>query len=142
METFLKRIAKRDTYTIGKFYIGNNYFCDILEDKVRDLNHDGDLDDPGETKVWGQTAIPCGRYKVILSYSPRFKKILPRLMNVKGFDGILMHGGNTAEDTHGCLLMGVNKVKGKVLDSQITLTRFLNFLEENKIKEFWITIKD
>lgn len=117
MKLKLKRIALLEEYTIGKLYIDDVYFCDTLEDKVRDYNKDGDLLDQGEEKIWGQTAIPYGTYKVILNLSPKFKRILPRLQNVKHFDGILIHRGNKAKDTHGCILVGKNTETGTVTNS-------------------------
>ena len=92
MKLLLKRIALRDTYTIGKIYIDGEYFCDTLEDKVRDLNKNG-VFDGDEKKVYGETAIPYGTYKVILSYSPKFKRILPELLDVPCFTGIRIQGG-------------------------------------------------
>lgn len=117
MKLELKRIALRDTYTIGKLYIDGVYFCDTIEDKVRDLNKNGVFDN-GEFKVKGETAIPYGTYEVVWAYSPRFKRYTPRLLNVKSFDGVLIHGGNTARDTEGCIILGQNKVKGKVINSK------------------------
>ncbi len=139
MKLFLKRIALRDTYTIGKLYIDNHYFCDTLEDKVRDLNKDGDLNDVGEGKVAGQTAIPYGTYKVTMDVqSPKFsqrasyawcKGYLPRLLNVPHFDGIMIHSGNTADHSSGCILVGENRVKGQVLNSMNTLKRLYDILK-------------
>ncbi|MEI7594502.1 MAG: DUF5675 family protein [Bacteroidota bacterium] len=126
----LKRIALRETYTIGKLFIDNIYFCDVLEDKVRDNNKDGDLDEADETKIWGETAIPYGSYKIIMMMSPKFKKILPRLLNVKGFEGILIHPGNTAENTHGCLLVGKNNIIGKVTESTATFDKLMKIIEK------------
>lgn len=101
---------KRDTYTskttIGKLYLNDMFICDTLEDVCRDINRDGDLDDTGETKVYGETAIPSGIYKITLEMSPRFKKLLPLLHNVKNYIGVLIHMGNWAKDTHGCILVG------------------------------------
>lgn len=117
MKLELKRIALHDTYTIGKLYIDGVYFCDTIEDKVRDLNKNGVFDN-GEFKVKGETAIPYGTYEVVWTYSPRFKRYTPRLLNVKSFAGVLIHGGNTARDTEGCIILGQNKVKGKVINSK------------------------
>lgn len=128
-EMTLKRVALKPNYTIGKLYLNGTYFCDTLEDKVRDLNKDGDLNDLGEGKVYGETAIPYGRYEVVLNYSPRFKRILPRLLKVPHFDGILIHGGNTAEHTHGCILVGVNNQVGRLSNSQVTLSKLLTILK-------------
>ena len=117
MKLELKRIALRDTYTIGKLYIDGEYFCDTIEDKVRDLNKNGVFDN-GETKIKGKTAIPYGKYEVVWAYSPRFKRYTPRLLNVNSFSGVLIHAGNTANDSEGCILLGQNKVTGKVINSK------------------------
>lgn len=142
MEWLLDRKYLRDTYTIGKLYINNGYLCDTLEDKVRDLNKDGDLDDPGEEKVYAQTAIPYGRYKVILSMSPKFKKKLPRVLNVKHFDGILFHGGANASHSAGCILCGENKVVGGLVNSKPYVDKLIALLEfaETNNEEVWLTI--
>lgn len=101
----LKRVYPTDDYTIGELYIEGEYFCDTLEDTVR------------EKKIAGKTAIPYGKYEVIVNRSPRFKRELPLLLDVPNFTGIRIHRGNTAEDTSGCILVGENKVKGKVINS-------------------------
>lgn len=136
----LSRAYLAETYTIGKLSINGKYFCDVLEDKVRDLNRDGDLDDAGETKVFGETAIPYGTYNIILTYSNRFKKVLPLLENVKGFDGIRIHPGNTAVDTHGCLLVGKNTEKGKVTSSKETFAKLMKVLVDASEMKETITI--
>lgn len=153
MELKLKRIALRDTYTIGKLSVDNHYFCDTLEDKVRDINKDGDLNDAGEGKVYGKTAIPYGRYEITMKVqSPKYsqrasydwcKGYLPRLLNVPHFEGILIHGGNSAEDSCGCLLVGENKVKGKVINSMETLKRLHRILKSasDSGEKIWITIE-
>ena len=128
MKLTLKRFHFADTYTIGKLFIEDKPFCDVLEDVVRDKNKDGDLQDDGEAKVYGQTAIPFGTYKVILTESNRFKTILPLLVDVPEFEGIRIHAGNTSEDTHGCLLVGENKEKGKVLNSKATMDKLMPIL--------------
>lgn len=132
MKLLLKRVALRETYTIGKLYIGTHYFCDTCEDKVRDIEREG--------KVYGKTAIPYGTYKVTLGVqSPKYsqrsnydwcKGYLPRLLNVPHFEGILIHAGNTADDSSGCILCGQNKVKGKVINSMATLKRLYGILKE------------
>lgn len=116
MKMLLKRRFLGDNYTIGTLYIDGIRFCDTLEDKNRDVNKNGKFD-KGEKKVQGETCIPYGTYKVTLNLSPRFKRPLPRLMDVPDFDGVLIHRGNTAKDTQGCILVGENKVKGKVINS-------------------------
>ena len=117
MKLLLKRVFLGEDYTIGHLFINGVRFCDTIEDKVRDLNKDGDLDDPGEGKVYAQTAIPYGTYEVELSMSPKFTRLLPLVKNVKGFVGIRIHRGNTADDSAGCILPGENKIKGKVVNS-------------------------
>jgi len=124
MKLTLKRVALKSNYIIGKLYIDREYFCDTLEDKYRDFNK--------EPKVFGKTAIPYGIYKIILNYSPRFKKIMPRLLNVPNFDGVLIHIGNTIEDTNGCILVGKNKYVGQLTDSTITFIRLMNKLIRDK----------
>ena len=113
----LKRTYKGPEYTIGKLYINKEYFCDTLEDAIR------------ENKIYAETAIPFGKYEVTISYSPRFKKNLPLLLNVPNFEGVRIHSGNTKDDTEGCILVGFNKAKGKVLDSRVTFTRLMNKLK-------------
>lgn len=109
MRITVNRIFKGEHYTIGKMFINGEYFCDTLEDKVRDLSN--------EPKVMHETAIPEGRYKITLNYSPKFKRALPRLLNVPYFEGILIHRGNKPGDSSGCILVGENKVKGMVINS-------------------------
>lgn len=120
MEILVKRIFKGENYTIGHLYINGTYFCDTLEDKVRNL--------PREPKIYGKTAIPAGKYEIDMNtVSPKFKNrswarkykgIVPRLKNVPYFSGVLIHPGNTSVDTDGCILVGENSVAGKVLNSQ------------------------
>lgn len=128
MKLLLKRIALRDNYTIGKLYINDKYFCDTLEDAVRDV------------KIKHQTAIPKGIYKVILTASPRFKRILPRLLNVPEFTGVLIHRGNTIADTSGCILVGENKKKGMVLNSTKYEVELVKILTESNSKNITIEI--
>lgn len=123
MKLTLKRIALRPTYTIGKLYIDDVYFCDTIEDTVRDLNKNGKFDN-GEKKIHSKTAIPYGNYEIKWTYSPRFKKYTPQLMNVPSFEGIRIHAGNTSADTEGCLILGKNKQVGKVLNSRATINKF------------------
>jgi len=132
-----------EKYTIGTFLIEDLRLCDTLEDKSRDLNNDGDLSDPGETKVKGETCIPVGRYRVKMAYSPHFKRRLPLLIGVKTHSGILIHRGNTPADTLGCILPGENKIKGQVINSTYYEVKICKAVEaaEKEGKEVWITIK-
>ena len=121
MNLVLQRIAQTPEYTIGRLEIDGQFFCNTLEDPVRD------------EKIAGKTAIPEGTYEVIVNRSPRFKRDLPLLLDVPNFEGIRIHRGNTAKDTSGCILVGLNKVKGKVLDStkyELELTRILKSTTE------------
>lgn len=130
MKLKLERIYKAPTYTIGKLYIDGKIFCDTLEDVVR----------PQGEKVYGETAIPAGTYKVILNVSNRFKVLMPLLLNVPNFEGIRIHAGNTDKDTHGCLLVGKNTVKGKVTDSKKTFAELMSVLKLAK-EEIIIELK-
>lgn len=116
MKLTLKRRYFAETYTIGTLFIDGVRFCDTLEDKNRDDNRNGKFDN-GEQKVKNETAIPFGTYEITVNRSPRFGRDLPRLLNVPHFDGILIHRGNTGKDTSGCILVGENKVKGRVINS-------------------------
>ena len=138
MKIVLKRIALRDTYTIGKLYIDNKYICDTVEDKVRDINKNGKFDGD-EKKVYGETAIPYGAYEVKWTYSNRFKKYMPELLNVPNFSGIRIHSGNTAADSLGCIIVGENKVVGKVINSRATVNKLYPIIEKG-CKEGKVTI--
>lgn len=138
MKILVKRIAKKNLYTIGKMYINGTYFCNTLEDTDRGLSQSMNLSEIVSKKVPNKTAIPTGTYQVVMNVvSPRFKDRswakpysgkLPRLLNVPGFEGVLIHPGNDQNDTSGCLLVGKNKAVGKVLDSQNTFKSLMNLL--------------
>lgn len=135
MKILVKRIAKRPTYTIGKMYLDGKYFCDTLEDTDRNISQFTPIDTIKKVKLPNNTAIPTGTYKVIVNVSPKFKRLLPRLLNVPGFDGVLIHRGNTDKDTSGCILIGENKVVGKVINStgyETKLVSILNKAQDNK----------
>ena len=148
MELILERIAKRKTYTIGRLAIRetivdeyssgtyDRYFCDTLEPTWRDYAN-------GAYKVKGRSAIPEGRYAVVISWSPKMKQWLPILLGVPNFDGIRIHAGNTAADTAGCILVGKNKLVGQVVDSRIWVHRLKQKIVEAKERgeAVWITIK-
>ena len=130
MELRVRIIALKDTYTIGKMYIDGEYFCDVLEDRVRDLEN--------QVKVPNKTAIPYGTYEITLDvkstkysdfnkypWAKEYNGYLPRLTNVPLFLGILIHPGNTEHDSSGCLLVGENKVVGRVINSKTTFERLM-----------------
>lgn len=142
MEIKLKRIARRNTYTIGKLYINGQYECDTIEDKDRGLSKEMPLNEIKNIKVYAKTAIPTGRYQVVWTYSAKFNKSLPLLLNVPGFEGIRIHSGNTEEDSAGCIILGQNKVVGKVINSTITCNKVFPKIKEASTKEkIYITIE-
>jgi hypothetical protein len=130
MEILIKRLYKKSNYTISKVYINGTYFSDALEDTDRGLTSDMSLEEIKNKKIYGKTAIPTGLYTILYTFSPKFKRMLPLINNVKGFDGIRLHSGNTAEDSLGCVLLGFNKEKGKVLQSRDTCNKFYKLIEE------------
>ena len=162
MELTLTRIAKRKDYTIGRLYLapskspqegtsessssprggreGATYFCDTLEPTWRDYEH-------GAYKIKGRSAIPEGRYAVVISYSPKFRAWLPLLLGGPEFNkrwqGIRIHAGNSARDTQGCILVGENREVGKVLDSNLWLHRLKQRIVEAKARgePVWLTIQ-
>ena len=115
MNLTLKRLNLTPNYTEGELYVNGVYFCKTLEDTNRDLNKSGQFDN-NEKKVYGETCIPYGKYKVILSYSPKFKRELPEILEVPDFQGIRIHRGNKISDTLGCVLCG-EKVKNGYLSN-------------------------
>jgi len=123
MKLLLVRVFYGKTYTIGRLYIDGVYFCDTIEDVNRDLNKNGQFDN-GEQKVQDKTCIPFGTYKVIANWSNRFKRRLPRILDVPSFDGILIHNGVNETSSSGCIIVGKNTVKGKVTDSR----KYMNWL--------------
>ena len=138
MELTLKRIALRSEYTIGKLYVDGEYVADTIEDTVRDLDKDGKFAN-GEVKIPGKTAIPYGRYEITMkvkspkysnfsrySWAKKYDGYLPRLLNVPHFDGVLIHVGNSALDSEACVLVGENKVVGKVINSVNTFRRLMD----------------
>lgn len=140
MELKSKRIFKGGLYTISKLYVNGVYECDVLEDTDRGLSDSMELSEIKKVKQYGKTAIPTGTYAIDMdTVSPKFKdrswaKVcdgkLPRLKNVKGFDGVLIHVGNKPEDTLGCLLTGCNKVKGQVVNSTSAFTKLYEKMKE------------
>lgn len=149
MEIVLNRKWKKPNYTIGVLSIDGKRFCETLEDTDRGLEDTMDVSKIKAIKKPHITAIPTGTYQVTLNaVSPKFgsrkfyKEVcngkVPRLLNVKGFDGILIHAGNKPEDTDGCILVGQNKVVGQVINSQATFRELYKLLKDSKDN---ITIK-
>lgn len=134
MRLTLVRIANRPTYCIGKLYIDGKWFCDTIEDTDRGLCDEMSEKEILERKVKGETAIPTGIYQVLITYSPKYKKQMPLINNVKGYSGIRIHSGNTSKDTEGCLIVGKNKEVGKVLESRITYNALFKRLQQAKGK--------
>lgn len=138
----LKRRYRGSQYTIGSLYINNQYFCDTLEDRDRGLSQQMSLDNIKLKKVYGSTAIPTGTYRISMnitsnkfssrSWAIPYKGKIPRLLNVPGFDGVLIHPGNTDKDTYGCVLVGENKVKGQVINSQNIWKKLMEKLLQDK----------
>ena len=121
MKIKVDRIYKGESYTIGKMYLNGEYFCDTLEDAIRPV------------KIPNETAIPAGTYKVEVTYSPRFKRNLPLLVDVPNYTGIRIHNGSNKDHTSGCILVGFNTAKGKLTNSRKTsdqLTEKLKSLSE------------
>lgn len=129
LDLFRKRIA--NGYTIGDLLINGEFFCETLENTVRDLNKNG-VFDSSEKKVWGESAIPYGEFKVKVTYSPRFKRNLPRVFDVPHFEGILFHRGNSSADTEGCILLGEWDRKGDWIKNSTPYEKQLVKLLEGK----------
>ena len=140
MELLLDRKYLKSNYTIGNLYINGKYYCNIIEDAVRDINKNGTFD-CGELKISGHTAIPYGEYEVQVTYSSKFKRKLPLLLNVKHFEGIRIHRGNTQEDSSGCLIPGENSKRGMVLNSTKYELELTNLIENANKKGEKVIIK-
>lgn len=132
MELKLNRIFLGSSATIGELLVNDKHLCDTLEDRVR----------PEGEKVYGKTAIPEGTYEVKLTHSPRFKKILPEILNVPNFSGIRIHKGNQSSKTEGCVLVGTwdGKKEDWISDSKIAFNKLMSLLQEATDKKEPITI--
>jgi len=124
MKARLERAYPKDTYTIGRFYIDGQRFSEAIEDRDRGLTQDMPEAQIKSLKVYGETAIPKGKYIVKMTYSPKYKRQMPEVLDVKGFSGIRIHSGNTAKDSLGCILLGRNTKVGMVTDSRKTCQEF------------------
>lgn len=134
MKLILTRHARCADYTIGRLEDENGMkICDTLEPTWRDYKG-------GELKIPRKSAIPEGTYRVVITKSQRFRKYLPLLVGVPGFEGVRIHAGNTSRDTEGCILVGHNLQVGKVLWSRITLEKLMKLIENEK--EIYLTIKN
>lgn len=132
MKLKLVRKYRKETYTIGKLYVDGVYLCDTIEDRDRGLDDSMSLADIMIKKRYGETAIPYGVYKVEITYSPKYKRLMPEIKNVKGFSGIRIHSGNTAKDTLGCLIVGKNTQVGMVTQSRATYNKLFALLKDAK----------
>lgn len=121
IEYILTRKEFTEKSTIGELTLDGKFQCFILEDKTRK---------PEEKKIYGKTAIPYGRYQVIITESARFKRLLPLLVSVPGYEGVRMHTGNSDVDTEGCLLVGSTKSKDWVSDSKTAFAKLFPQLQK------------
>jgi hypothetical protein len=140
MKIELHRKYKKDGYTIGKLYINGKTICDTLEDEDRGLTQDMTEEEIRTKKVYGKTAVPIGKYKVVMTWSNRFRREMPLLLDVKGFSGIRIHAGNTAEDTEGCILCGMNSERGKVLNSRVHTEHVYTYIRNGMRDKDGVTI--
>jgi len=138
MEIKLIRDIFTETETLGKLFIDDVFFCYTLEDKFRHLSDNMSEEQIKVVKVQAQTAIPKGRYRVILSVSNRFKVLLPEVLNVKSFAGIRIHGGNTSFDSEGCILVAENRFINK--QNPIKKNIF-NWIQKSKINDLTCVIQ-
>lgn len=118
LELIVDRRWQKPDYTISNLYANGKKICNVLEDTDRGLTQDMKLSDLQAKKKYGITAIPSGRYEVVLTKSPHFGRVTPELKDVPAYTAIRIHAGNSTKDTDGCLLPGENKATGKVLNSR------------------------
>jgi len=135
MNLMLKRTDFTDKSTIGELTINGKFICYVLEDKDRGLKDSMDIKEIAMLKLYGVTAIPYGTYKVDLTMSNRFKKVLPILYKVKGYEGVRIHSGNTAEHSLGCLIVGRKKGIDKVSESLLAMGDLMSILERVPVNE-------
>jgi hypothetical protein len=122
----IKRLYKTDTSTVGELLIDGLFECYTLEDTERII------------KIKGETAIPKGTYKVIINESNRFKRLLPLLINVPGFEGVRIHSGNSNHDTEGCILVGQSRNKNYIGQSRKAFDKL--FKKMQVAKDITLTI--
>lgn len=131
MQVTLWRKYRKPCYTIGRLYIDGVFFCNTLEDTDRGLAQYMSVGEIANIKIKGATAIPTGAYKVQRTYSPKYKRLMPQVMNVKGYAGIRIHSGNTAADTEGCILLGDNTAVGRLTNSRKRCVEFETKMQIN-----------
>lgn len=151
MKITLDRKWKKEDYTIGRLFINGEFFCNTLEDTDRGITQKMDKNIIRSRKIPNRTAIPSGIYDITLDIvSPKFSKKtfykefcdgkLPRLLNVPGFDGILIHCGSNASHSSGCILVGNNTIKGRLTNSKEVFKKLYKILLDAKEKDEKITI--
>lgn len=154
MKITVKRIARRETYTIGRMYVDGVRFCDTIEDKDRGLKQSMSLSEIRKKKIQDKTAIPAGTYEVSMhkpsplyckkaekdSFYRPFCNNMPRIEEVPGYSGILIHPGTDQDSTSGCLIVGENTIVGKVTNSRTTFKRLHAILMEAHKRGEKITI--
>lgn len=137
MRLMIDRAWKKADYTISRFFVNDERWCEALEDTDRGLASSMPISEVKAKKVYGKTAIPSGKYQVTLTYSPKFRKYLPLVNDVKCFSGIRFHAGNTNRDTEGCILLGKNTKVGMVTNSAYWTDRLIgavrNAIEHGEI---------
>lgn len=130
MEIKIVRKYKKETYTIGDVYVDNKWFSNSLEDKDRGLRDDMTLSQIKKIKVYGQTCIPYGTYNVTVYFWPKYRKNYPLINNIKGFTGVMIHGGTNHTQTLGCPLVGENRTKGKLTNCEKYVRKLTTMCEE------------
>lgn len=141
MKLTIERKWKKEAYTIGRLYVNGEYFCNTLEDTDRGLKQSDPLEYIKKKKVYGETAIPEGVYKIAMNIvSPKYKSVkwyydfnggkMPRIIDVPGYEGVLIHPGNTALDALGCILVGKNTTVGRLTQSRVTFTQLYTILQK------------
>lgn len=142
MKIDLHRKWRKKGYSIGILSINGKRICETLEDEDRGLRSELSVYTLNQLKVKGETAIPIGTYQVVVTYSPRFKKMLPLLLHVPAYEGVRIHSGNYAKDTEGCILCGRNTEPGAVTNSRYWTNKVISMIEEacNRKEEVTITI--
>lgn len=128
MKVLIERKWPKPSYTIGRVYVDDVFFSNSLEDRDRGLRQDMSVGEISRIKVAGETAIPKGKYKVTMTFSPKYKRVMPQIMAVPGSTGVRIHSGNTAADTLGCVLLGKNDKPGWISNSRETCKKFEDML--------------